>query len=287
VSIAYVNGRYVDKAWASVSIEDRGYQFSDGVYEVIAVHNGALIDGDGHFERLFRSLGGLNISIPWSEKILRIVMGEVIRRNRLRNGSIYLQITRGAATRNHAFPQLGTRPSLVVTATASRGLSGATPRGVGVITVPENRWGRPDIKSVSLLPNVLAKEEAVRAGCFEAWFINDAGDVTEGSSSNCWIVDEAGKVITRPLGQDILGGITRARVMELARNNNIRIEERVFSREEAVGAAEAFVTSTTAAVMPVVAIDGERIGDGEPGPVTTRLWTLYREYLEDVSHGGE
>jgi D-alanine transaminase len=278
--IAYVNGRYVPQHEAAVNVEDRGYQFADGVYEVIAVERGRLIDLEYHFERLDRSLRELRIRPPCDHAALAVVLREVLRRNRVADGIVYLQITRGVARRGHAFPAHA-RTALVVTAARKRPPSPAAfERGMRVITAPDLRWKRPDIKTVSLLPNVLAKQQAVEAGAEEAWLVDGEGRVTEGSSTNAWIVVGPAEVVTRPLGNDVLAGVTRRTVIEVARDNNIRIVERSFTVEEAKRAREAFLTSTTSYVMPVVAIDGEAVGDGRPGPVTRLLLEAYRRRID-------
>jgi D-alanine transaminase len=271
--IAYVNGRYLPLGKAAVPVEDRGYQFSDGVYEVCEVRQGHLIDEARHMARLARSLSELRIPMPMPAAALAIVMRECVRRNRVRDGIVYLQITRGVARRDHAFPPPGTRPTLVLTArsidfAANERTASA---GVAVITVPDNRWARVDIKSISLLPNVLAKQAAREQGAKEAWFVDQAGYVTEGSSSNAWIVTAKGRVVTRPADRGILRGITRAVVIEVIKARGLEFEERAFSREEAYAAREAFLTSASQAVLPVVRIDDRPIGNGAPGLVATVL----------------
>jgi len=271
--IAYVNDQYREMRDASVNIEDRGYQFSDGVYEVCEIRDGRMVDLPRHLARLQRSLHELRIEMPMSLTALEVVMHEVVRRNRIGYGIVYLQITRGVARRDHAFPTTPVRPAVVVTA---RSLSfqknqDTAARGIGVITVPENRWPRVDIKSVSLLPNVLAKQQAREAGAYEAWFVDRDGFVTEGSSSNAWIVTGEGRVVTRSADEGILAGITRAVLIEVLAALQISLEERPFTPEEAYGAAEAFVTASSQIVMPVVRIDGRPIGDGTPGPIASRL----------------
>ncbi|MEX2455155.1 MAG: D-amino-acid transaminase [Rhodospirillaceae bacterium] len=284
--IAYVNGRYVPLADAMVNVEDRGYQFADGVYEVVAVVAGRLVECDPHFERLDRSLGGLRIGWPCSRRVLRLILDRVIRRNGISDGYVYLQVTRGVAPRNHPFPAHPTAPSLVVTASRRAAPSpAAVERGVRIVSLPETRWARPDLKTVSLLPNVLAKQQAIEAGADEAWFLDADGRVTEGSSTNAWIVLDGQEIVTRPTGQDILAGITRQTLIEVARSSNMRVTERAFSLAEARSAREAFITSTTAFVMPVIAIDGAPVGDGRPGPVTLRLLDAYRRHLG--SGGGD
>ena len=279
--IAYVNGRYRPLGEDAIAIEDRGYQFADGVYEVIKVLDGRPRDRERHLDRLERSLDALEIAPPMSRVALCAVLQEVLRRNRLEQALLYLQISRGAAPRNHAFPKPAT-PTLVVTARRPH-FPSATERadGVRVITQPDLRWGRCDIKSISLLPNVLARQAAAAAGCREAWLIDQAGNVTEGSASNAYIVDDAGRLITHPLGHRILGGITRSVVLELAQSAQIKVVERPFTLDEARRAREAALSSTSSLLLPVVAIDGAQVGDGRPGPVVRRLMELYAGHLED------
>jgi D-alanine transaminase len=280
--IAYVNGRYLPARAATVHIEDRGYQFSDGVYEVCEVRGGAIVDERRHLARLERSLAELRIRMPMSAKALGVVMRECVRRNRVREGIIYLQITRGVARRDHAFPPAATAPSVVVTA---RGLDFAgnertAAEGIAVVTVPDNRWERVDIKSISLLPNVLAKQAARDQGAKEAWFVDRDGHVTEGSSSNAWIVTKAGKVVTRQVDNGILRGITRTVLMDAIKAQGLELEERPFTAEEAYGAREAFVTSASQIVMPVVRIDDRPVGNGAPGLVATTLRAEFHQYAE-------
>ena len=276
--LAYVDGRWTRHADARVHVEDRGFQFADGVYEVWAVFDGSLADEAGHFDRLERSLSELAIRPPMSRAALRAVLVETLRRNRIRDGSVYLQITRGAARRDHAFPGPAIRPTVVVTAkpmdhaAADARLS----KGVAVVTTPENRWARCDVKSVSLLPNVLAKQAARAAGAYEAWFVDADGLVTEGASTNAWIVDARGVLRTRDTGANILRGVTRAGVLALAPELQLRVEERAFTVAEAQAAREAFVTAASTLVAPVVSVDGEPVGEGCPGPVAAALRRRYR-----------
>ena len=276
--IAYVNGRYVRHAAAAVHVEDRGYQFADGVYEVCEVARGYIVDMTRHLDRLGRSLAELRIAWPMSRGALTHVIREVVRRNRVANGMVYLQVTRGVAARDHVFPA-GTKPSLVVT--ARRADSAAAARraeaGVKVITVPENRWARVDIKSVSLLPNVLAKQQAKECGAQEAWFIDPDGTVKEGASTNAWIVTMDGKLVTRPADFGILRGITRTTLLDLAHKLGLTVEERPFTVVEAKAAREAFITAATTVVMPVVAIDGYPVANGHPGSIAL---TLRREFFD-------
>lgn len=277
--IAYVNGRYLPIEAPAVPVEDRGLQFADGVYEVVKALGGRLCDLERHLDRLERSLRELGMPMPMSRRALAAVMRETLRRNGLRDAAVYVQVNRGVSPRNHLFPP-GLVPSLVVTA---RRLSLPKPReladGVSVITLPDERWKRCDIKSVSLLANVLAKRKGAEAGCREVWLYDAGGLVTEGSSSNAWIVDREGRLVTRPLGPEILGGVTRQVVLELARAAGIEVVERAFSVEEAKSAREAFITSTSSLVLPVTAIDGRPIANGAPGSITLSLLQRYQEHL--------
>lgn len=277
--IAYVNGAYTPLSDAAVHIEDRGYQFADGIYEVALFVGGRWWDLDGHLARWARSLRELQITAPMSERSLRIVMDKLVAKNRLGDCYIYMQATRGVAPRNHAFPVEGTRPSLVMTVkplTLAK-LHGVAAKGIAVITQPDIRWGRVDIKTVGLLPNVLAKEAAKKAGASEAWFVK-GGRVTEGSSTNAWIVDKSGALVTHPLGNEILGGVTRQTAIACARELQIKVEERAFTIEEALAAREALITSATNLVTAVVSIDGKAIGDGKPGPIAARLRQAYIDH---------
>ena len=280
--IAYVNCRYLPLAQASVNVEDRGYQFSDGVYEVCEVRGSRLIDERRHMARLAFSLSELRIVMPMSTAALSVVLHEVVRRNRVRWGIVYLQIGRGVARRDHAFPPVGTAPSIAVTA---RNMDFAAAEkmaenGVAVISVPENRWARVDIKSVSLLPNVLAKQAAREQGAREAWFVDASGHVTEGSSSNAWIVTRDGKVVTRQADHGILKGITRTVVIEAIAAQGLKLEERAFTLDEAQAAREAFITSASQIVLPVVRIDGRPVGNGAPGLIASALRRDFHRYAE-------
>ncbi len=281
--IAYVNGRYLPHRDAAVHVEDRGYQFADGVYEVCEVRGGRLIDQRRHMERLQRSLAELRIAMPMSLRALDVVLHEVVRRNGVRNGIVYLQITRGVAKRDHAFPADDTRPAIVVT--ASRIDPAKTERlaadGIAVVTVPDNRWDRVDIKSIALLPNVLAKQAAREQGAREAWFVAADGTVTEGSSSNAWIVTAGKEVVTRAADRAILKGITRTVLLDVLKAHDLTLVERPFTVAEAVGAREAFITSASQIVMPVVRIDGQPIGNGAPGLIASALRADFHRYAEE------
>jgi D-alanine transaminase len=276
---AYVNGRYLPHAQAQVHIEDRGYQFADGVYEVILIHDGRLIDEEPHLDRLGYSLDELRIPWPMARPALRLVLRELVARNGMAHGTVYLQVTRGVAARDHKFPAHAA-PSLVATTKRQKPApAGALSVGVAVITQPDIRWRRCDIKSVSLLPNILGKQAAAEAGAFEAWLVDGDGFITEGSSTNAWIVTRIGRLITRNLSAAILSGITRLSVLQLVQSQGIVFEERRFSVAEAKEAAEAFLTSTTSLVLPVTRIDGQAIGDGKPGPLTLKLRDGYLRHL--------
>ena len=280
--IAYVNGQYRDMRDASVNIEDRGYQFSDGVYEVCEIRGGKVVDLSRHMTRLQRSLRELRIDMPMPVSALDIVIHEVVRKNRVSYGIVYLQITRGVARRDHAFPLKPVRPAIVITARSLnfRKNQETAARGIGVITTPENRWPRVDIKSVSLLPNVLAKQQARENDAYEAWFVDPAGHVTEGASSNAWIITKDGKVVTRSVDNGILAGITRAVLTEVLAALQIKLEERPFTPAEAYEAAEAFVTASSQIVMPVVRIDGRPIGGGKPGAISLRLREEFHRFAK-------
>ena len=275
--VAYVNGRYLPFAQAGVHVEDRALQLGDGIYEVAGVTNGAPTDQDGHLDRMERSLKELGMPMPMSRAALKIVMREMIARNRIRDGYLYIQTTRGAVRRDHVPPADGPRPTVIMTMrpTDMAGLAARLEKGIAVSTQPDIRWGRCDIKTVQLLPNLLAKQAARQAGAFEAWLVDDEGFVTEGASTTAWIVDQDGTLITRDLSNAILPGVTRKIMLEAAAEAQIRIAQRKFTVAEAKAAKEAFLSSATGAAVPVVTIDGHAIGDGAPGPLTRRIRTLY------------
>lgn len=275
--IAYVNGRYVALDRASIAIEDRGFQFADGVYEVIALRGGALLDLNPHLARLGRSLDALSMAWPMARAALCRVLIETVRRNGHRDGLVYLQITRGRARREHAFPVPPVHPSLVVTVRPVSWEANArrAAQGIAVVTRPDLRWKRRDIKSVALLPNVLARQQAKEAGAGEAWLVDEAGFITEGAASSAWIIDRDGRLITRALGPVILAGITRETLLSHLADEGIPFEERGFSVEEALAAQEAFITGAGTLLMPVIALDGHPIGTGRAGPIAMRLRDLY------------
>lgn len=271
--IAYVNGRYLRHAEAAVHVEDRGYQLADGVYEVCEIAGGRLVDERLHLARLDRSLRELRVRWPMPPVALGVVMREVVRRNGVVEGLVYVQVTRGVAPREHAFPSRLLDPSLVVTAKsipfAAR--EATAQKGVAVVTVPETRWARVDIKTVGLLPNVLAKQYAHEQGAHEAWFVDRDGFVTEGASTNAWIVTAAGALVTRPADNGILRGVTRSVLVAYAGRARLHLEERPFSVAEALAAKEAFLTSATTAATPIVSIDGKKVGTGKPGRLALGL----------------
>lgn len=280
--IAYVNGRYVPHRDACVHVEDRGYQFADGVYEVCEIWSGHIVDETRHLDRLERSLRELRIGMPLTRPALRVVLREVVRRNRVRDGLVYMQVTRGVARRDHAFPAPDTPPALVVTAKSIARAKGdrMAEEGISVITLPDNRWERVDIKTVGLLPNAIAKQKAKEAGAKEAWFVDRDGYVTEGASTTAWIVTRDGVLVTRPNGRDILPGVTRMTVTDLAKREGIRVEERKFTVDEAKSAREAFITAASTLVMPVVMIDGTPVANGAPGSIAIRLRAAFHEVAE-------
>ena len=279
---AYVNGRYVEHREASVHIEDRGYQLADGVYEVVGVRDGKLIDEGPHIDRLDRSLKELRIGWPVSRNTLGFIIRELMRRNRLRDGLVYMQVTRGVARRDHAFPTKPVKPALVVTTKATRHIEADAGPGIAVRSMPDIRWERCDIKTVALLPNVLAKQAARESGAYEAWLIDGEGQITEDASTNAWIVTPEGELITRQTDNGILAGITRQTLKALASKLQLKLVERPFTLAEARRAKEAFITSATSFVTPVVKIDGEVVGDGKPGLAARRL---REEYIRFASAG--
>ncbi len=281
--IAYVNGEFLPLTEARVSIFDRGFLFGDGVYEVAAVLEGKLVDNDAHLFRLERSLAEVALTSPEPIAKIREIQADLIARNDLREGLIYLQITRGVAPRDFAFPQ-DTPPTLIMFTQAKNILASPSAQaGIAIKTVRDIRWARRDIKSISLLAQVLAKQAALAEGCQEAWMVDDDGRVTEGSSSTAFIITKQGAIVTRPNSIAILPGCTRQAVAALAERCKLAIEERAFSVEEAFDAAEAFITSATTFVTPVVSIDGKPVGAGVPGEKTKRLREIYIEFARTTA----
>jgi D-alanine transaminase len=274
---AYVNGVYAPLNAPLISVLDRGFQFGDSIYEVWAIRSGKLFDASAHMARLKRSLAELRIALPMSEAALWAVIRETVRRNRVRDGIVYVQVSRGAAVRDHVFPSATTRPTLVVTAKNldRAALAKRAATGVRVISVAETRWARRDIKSVNLLPNVLARQAAKEQGAFEAWFVDADGRVTEGTSSTAWIVDAEGRLRTRALSHELLHGVTRQALLQIARERQMPVREEPFTIAEAKAAREAFISAASNPAVPVVAVDNVPVGDGKPGPITLSLRAFY------------
>ncbi len=278
--IAYVNGHYVPQRNAAVNVEDRGYQFADGIYEVIYLHDGRLIDEDLHLDRLERSLRELRLPSPMGRAALRRVLRETALRNRVSEGLLYIQVTRGVARRDHAFPTRPVPPAIVVTArrTPPYPTNPAT-WAASAITHPDLRWARCDIKTVGLTANVLAKQAAREQGAAEAILLDSDGMVTEGSSTTVWIVDAGGGLRTRHLDHAVLPGCTRGALIAELRADGISFEERRFSEQDLRTAGEVFITSATSFVRPIVRLDGKPVGDGSVGPVTSRLFDIFARHV--------
>jgi D-alanine transaminase len=283
--IAYVNGRYVPHSDATVHIEDRGYQFADGVYEVCEVRHGLIVDLTRHLNRLDRSLGELRIAWPMSRAALTQVIRQTLRRNHVRNGLFYLQVTRGVARRDHVFPAEGTPPSIVVTAKSTDPsiIARKNAAGIKAITVPDNRWDRVDIKTVGLLSNALARQQAKEAGAQEAIYVDADGMVKEGAATNVWIVDADGKLVTRPADHGILRGITRTTLIDVAAKLGVEIVERKFSVSEMMAAREVFITAATSICFPVVSIDGQAIANGHPGSLSQNIREAFFDVAEKIT----
>ena len=279
--IAYVNGRYIPHSQASVHVEDRGYQFADGIYEVVMVLNGQPVDYDGHLKRLYNSLKLIKIKANFSEASLRIIIARMIRLNHLVNGTIYVQVTRGVARRDHKFPT-ASQPAIVMTAKLLASMPSPSQKGVAAITVADERWARRDIKTIQLLPNCLAKQEAAEKGAFEAILVMPDGSVSEGSSSNVWLVTDKGELVTRKANENILNGITRQSVQRIAGMHQLKVSERTFDVAEMLNAREVFITSATSIVTAVTKIDDTVISDGEIGVVSA---ALREDYIQNA-HGG-
>jgi len=282
-AIAYVNGGYRAMREAAVNIEDRGYQFGDGIYEVIYVHRGKPIDAALHFSRLNRSLAEIELSPAITAGALNVVVREVLRRNRVETGLVYIQVTRGVARRDHGFPPAGTRPSLIVTARHRP----APPHDItawsaSAICLPDERWSRCDIKSINLLPNVLARQKARLSGAYEAILYDAGQNVTEGAASSVWIIDRGGSLITRQLDRQVLPGCTRAALICMLESRQIRLTEAPFTLDALRSAREIFITSASSFIKPITRLDGAPVGDGKPGPVATQFFDLYRRHIEST-----
>lgn len=275
--IAYVNGVYAPLRAPLISVMDRGLQLADSIYEVWAVRGGRLFDAEAHMARLWRALDELRIARPMGEASLRAVIRETMRRNRVTDGVVYAQVSRGAAPRDHVFPPASVRPTLIVTAKAldRRAIAARAEAGIGVVSAPDTRWARRDIKTTNLLPNVLARQAAKEAGAFEAWFVDGDGFVTEGTSSTAWIVDRSGTLRTRALSHDLLHGVTRAALLKLAAERQLAVREAPFTIEEAQSAREAFISAASIPAVGVVQIDGQPVSDGKVGQVTRALRAAY------------
>ncbi len=281
--VAYVNGAYLPHRHAAVHVEDRGYQFADGVYEVVHAFRGRLIDEIPHLERLGRSLSELAIAWPMTQQAMRLVMREVVRRNRMTTGLLYIQVTRGVARRDHKFPDWS-KSALVMTARSIPEFpQEMREEGVKVVTIPDIRWGRCDIKSIALLPNILGKQAAEEAGAYESWMFDENEAVTEGSSSNAWIVTADNILVTPPKGHRVLAGITRQALLKLADELGHRIEERAFTLTEAYEAKEAFMSNSSHFVTPVTQLDDRVIANGKPGSLTLALHERYILFMEESS----
>ena len=278
--IAYVNGRYLPQDQASVNIEDRGYQFGDGIYEVVHLYDGRFIDEDRHLDRLERSLREIRLPMPLTRLALRHVLAEVARKNRVREGLLYMQVTRGVAHRDHPFPAKPVPPALVVTVKRIRHYPDSIEGWGGkAITLPDQRWARRDIKSVNLLPNILARQAAREAGAIEA-ILHEDGFVTEGAATSIWFVDSQGRLRVPPLSHALLPGCTRGALMAELEQAGIPVTLEALAVEEMADVQEAFLTSATSFVKPILAIDGRPVGDGTPGPVTRRLFDLFARHVK-------
>lgn len=283
--ISYVNGQYVPHAQAGVHIEDRGYQFADGVYEVCEVRHGYIVDITRHLDRLNRSLSELRIAAPMSRAALVTVIRETLRRNKVKNGLFYMQVTRGVARRDHVFPAEGTKPSIVITAKSTDPsiIARKNAGGIKAISVPDNRWDRIDIKTVGLLPNAMARQQAKEAGAQEAIYVDRDGFVTEGAATNVWIVDADGTLITRPAEHGILRGITRTTLIDVGAKLGLEIAERKFTVADMLAAREVFITAATSICFPVVSLDGQTIANGHPGSVSQNIREAFFDVAEKIA----
>jgi len=281
--IAYIDGVYQPMNLPGILVEDRGYQFADGVYEVCAIRNGKLLDETRHLDRLDYSLQALNIPMPMSRAALKQVMRDTLRRNRVSDGILYMQVSRGVAPREHMY-DADLKPVLVITARpiAAERRAQIMRKGISAISVPDQRWARCDIKSISLLPNVLARQSARNAKVQEAWQIDGRGMVTEGAATNAWIVDAKGVLRTRPADHEILNGIVRQVLLDCVAELGLKFAEKPFSLSEALAAKECFSTASTMSVFPVVKLDGQKIGSGKPGPVAKALSVAYDTVEQEV-----
>ena len=283
-NISYINGEYCYYENAKTHINDRGYHFGDAVYEVIVFNEKSYFDYDEHINRLFRSLQSIDITLLYSSKSLKIIIKNLIKINKAKSGSIYLQVSRGIANRNHSYKNLNLKPVLVIIVSEKKNNLIDNINGVKTITCQDNRWSRPDIKTTQLLPNILAKTKADKNGAYEAIFIDNKDFVTEGSSSNIWIINKDNEIITRDLDGKILSGITRKTISIFAENKNINVIERKFSKKELMQAKEVFLTSATSFVTPIIEIDGHVINDGLVGNISNQLRHLYLNNIGNFNH---
>ncbi len=278
--IVYVNGEFLPEENAKISVFDRGFLFADGVYEVSTILDGKLVDNQAHLARLQRSLNELDMALPCSLEEIEAAQQEMLKRNDVQEGGLYLQVTRGAADRDFAFPKESKSSLIMFTQARPVIESPAAKNGIKVVAMPDIRWQRRDIKTVGLLPASMAKQAALNAGADDAWMVED-GYVTEGTSNNAHIVTKDGILVTRALSNKILHGITRKAVLALANEHDLKVEERSFTPEEAKDAAEAFITSASAFVTPVISFDGNPIGDGKPGPVAAKMREYYIAFARE------
>tara|TARA_B100000029_G_scaffold516680_1_gene632676 strand:- start:15761 stop:16639 length:879 start_codon:yes stop_codon:yes gene_type:complete len=276
-NLTYLNNKFVEHSKAKISVEDRGFLFSDSIYELISVLNGELIDLKPHLNRLKSSLKKIKINYKVNQLKFQNVIKKLIKNNKIFNGYVYIQITRGVAERKHEFP-LKYKPSVIIFTKNLNINNNIYKKGIKIITIPDIRWLRRDIKTTSLLANVLSKQMAVEKNAFESWLIDD-GYITEGSASNAWIIKNSNTIITHPSNTKILKGVTRDTVIKILKKNNFKIKERAFNLIEAKNAKEAFLTSSTLSVLPVVKIDNYNISNGKPGDITKKIMFLYKNYI--------
>jgi D-alanine transaminase len=279
-NLSYVDGNYYNYADSKVHINDRGYHFGDAVYEVILFNEGVFYDFDAHINRLFNSLKSIEIEFSFTKKTIELIVKNLIRLNRVTFGSVYIQVSRGVAERNHTYDNLKVKPILTIITSKKHNTTNAIIKGVKAVTIRDNRWSRPDIKTTQLLPNVLAKTIANKQGAYESIFIDDEGYVTEGSSSNIWIINNKNEIITRNIDGKILSGITRKTVAEFAKLNDLKVLEKKFSKEDMFKAKEVFLTSASSFVTPINEIDEVKVNNGNIGQLSVKLKKLYFKNFE-------
>jgi D-alanine transaminase len=279
-NLSYVDGKYYNYADSKVHINDRGYHFGDAVYEVILFNEGVFYDFDAHINRLFNSLKSIEIEFSFTKKTIELIVKNLIRLNRVTFGSVYIQVSRGVAERNHTYDNLKVKPILTIITSKKHNTTNAIIKGVKAVTIRDNRWSRPDIKTTQLLPNVLAKTIANKQGAYESIFIDEEGYVTEGSSSNIWIINNKNEIITRNIDGKILSGITRKTVAEFAKLNDLKVLEKKFSKEDMFKAKEVFLTSASSFVTPINEIDEVKVNNGNIGQLSVKLKKLYFKNFE-------